>query len=180
MGFFSFLSGDKRTKEQIAEQESYKAELHDYIVKNYGVPKIHGSANYDVYINMGFRKIATCQLEYTFRDYDFNIIRGAYISIDDQIVNQTSNGVGRVIVGGMIAGTIGAVVGYATRSTNQKTLINNARLTILTKDPNMPEINIPLLGKHKKNYSTDADVRKILNDADAFIQIINQIVVGGE
>ena len=178
MGFFSFLSGDKRSKEQIEAQEKYKSELKQYINENYGAPKIHGSANYDVYINMQFRKIATCYVEYTFKDYSFDIIRGAYITIDDEVITKTQSGIGRAIIGGMIAGSMGAAVGYLSRKSEQKTLINNARLTIITSDPNMPEIYIPLLGKAKKNYANDSDVKRILNSAESLIHIIDQISMG--
>lgn len=182
MGFFSSLFGGnkhKPTKEQLEEQARYRVELYEYINKYYGVPRIRTTTNYEVFISMSIRKIATCENNYTFHDYDFDSIVGAYVEVDDEIIMKTSGGIGRAIVGGLIAGSVGAVVGYATTPITEKRLIKFARLTILTNDPQQQIINIPLIGGFQKHYSTDHDVRHALNQAEAFVKIINQIVVGG-
>lgn len=92
--------------------------------------------------------------------------------IECQVIedNETvlSGGVGRAVVGGVIAGGAGAIVGAATRKS--KSVTNNMSLKIITSDINNSLIVIPILEtatkrdseKYKKAWSTAQNAHAII------------------
>lgn len=175
MGFFRKLIGDHRTDEEIAEHNKRKDELKEYIDKNYGPAVISGSADYSIYMSKSLQKIAICKDGYTFRDYDLNMIIGACVSVDDEIVYETSSGIGGAVVGAMLAGSLGAIAGFGIRPVKEKVQIHQIKVVIATNNPDLPEIYVPLLGQGVKYYSNDFTIKLIVHNCETFIQRLNEL-----
>ncbi|MHC1747072.1 MAG: hypothetical protein AB9856_01620 [Cellulosilyticaceae bacterium] len=105
---------------------------------------------------------------------DISTIKDIQIIQDDTVLKR--NTISKAVVGGIVAGGVGAVIG--ANMANQKTVVNTITLQIITNDIQHPIIktdvyekiatgDIPIL-----KYATPA---KILNDLEELIVIIDLI-----
>jgi hypothetical protein len=78
-------------------------------------------------------------------------ITGCELTIDDETNFKTSvaGAAGRAIVGGVLAGGVGAIIGGVTGKKQGSTVVKNMNLIISTSDLNCPYVNISIINDNK-------------------------------
>lgn len=83
-------------------------------------------------------------------DHDMDIVENIIVDsqdiaeikvvVDDRVVESTRPGdaIGRAMIGGLLAGSVGAIVGGTTSARNQHRIARSIRLEIFTKNPDIP------------------------------------------
>jgi hypothetical protein len=73
------------------------------------------------------------------------------LSIDDSVAYQASLGsmAGRAIVGGVLAGGVGAIIGGVTGKKNSKKIANRITLTISFSTPDIPYVSVSFLNNQQ-------------------------------
>ena len=85
----------------------------------------------------------------------------------------TSSGVGRAIVGGIIAGGVGAVVGASTRGSKTREIINKLSLQIILKNSKTPLYTYDILQKPvDKDTFLYKDAREIISRIFAHLSVV--------
>lgn len=105
-----------------------------------------------------------------FRKFDFSELLNCEIIQDNNII--MSGGVGRALVGGFVAGGVGAIVGATTR--DSKNVVFEMKLRITSRDINDPLYVIRLINEQVER---DSDEYKLaINFAESIYATIESII----
>lgn len=158
-GMFGAIIENNQNEKQEAKNESINRETEIYIeenIHNYGKPeKIiiyseNGIHNY-ICIFESCKKILIKNKLYNFSDFiSYNLSANDNIISSYSIKTSTSSALGRGIIGGALAGGVGAIIGASTaeKKVEKNTDVDITYILILTLD-NLSEPNITL--KFPKN-----------------------------
>lgn len=112
------------------------------------------NASEEILVDTSGKQIAVCDyLKTELKILPFSALLSCEILEDNAIIMK--GGVGRAIVGGVIAGSTGAVVGATTR--NSKSVAHSLIIKIITSDINDSLVTIPLITEETKR---DSDMYK--------------------
>lgn len=107
-------------------------------------------------------------------EYDFSQLSSYEYIEDGAVVTKSKGGLGRAIVGGMIAGGVGAIVGASTAKQESKEIINKSHISIRTEPDKKEHIVWIIISKTKKGsilYDTGMmRANNILNELKAIEQ----------
>lgn len=112
------------------------------------------NASEEILVDTSGKQIAICDyLKTELKILPFSALLSCEILEDNAVIMK--GGVGRAIVGGVIAGSTGAVIGATTR--NSKSVAHSLIIKIITSDINDSLVTIPLITEETKR---DSDMYK--------------------
>jgi hypothetical protein len=118
-----------------------------------------------------------------FKTYDFKSIIDVKKIVDDEIISVSSTGstIGRSLVGGALAGGIGAIIGGATSKKMGNKAIKNLELEILLNDIDHPSYRIEFFESRKaKEPIYDETLWKADEEIDEWLSIFKVILYQNE
>lgn len=104
-----------------------------------------------VKIDENNKKIAICNVKPTSKVETIEFAKICECEIIEDSNTILKGGIGRALVGGLIAGSTGAIIGANTR--NSKNVVNDLHIRILTKDINNSFFIIPVIQSETKKDS---------------------------
>lgn len=159
--------------------------LHDGVVK-YNTSKggVRGNDGSDILIYNTDDKIIKFYMNDTSTQYSFSDILQCEIIEDGRttVKKSTSGTIGRALLGGLLAGGVGAIIGGATSSSKVQEKINRISIRIIVNDPNHPSWEIfylnSIFGEQKGSYLYNGamiSARNVHAILSGFIQIGEQM-----
>lgn len=149
------MKKDEQTMDSIrAGSEKIGKKLADASFKNSKSIDLGKNAAEEILVDTSGKQIAICNyLTTELKILPFSVLLSCEILEDNAVIMK--GGVGRAIVGGVIAGDTGAVVGATTRSS--KSVTRSLIIKIITSDINSSLVTIPLI---TQEVNRDSDFYK--------------------
>jgi hypothetical protein len=118
-----------------------------------------------------------------FTTYNFSSIIDVKKIIDDETISTSSSGstIGRALIGGVLAGGVGAVIGGVTGKKNGTQAINSLELEIVINDIEYPSYRIPFFVSPKpKEIKFDETLEKADKEINEWLNIFKVILYQNE
>lgn len=166
------ITENKKNKEENDKlSENHLAMMNQLKKIGFEISKNYGYKHFEALVDVNNKMIAFCDKEKNFlKKYVFSELLGCEIIEDNSTI--ASGGVGRAIVGGLVAGGVGAVVGATTRGT--KNVVFEVKLRITSRDINDPLYVIELINEQ---IERDSDEYKLaMNFAESIRATIESII----
>lgn len=157
----------EQVKQHLEQVNQHKAELIKYIQDNYGAPYVRGKAGFDIYLSDYYQRIAICENNYTFNDYEFSKINSVYLSINGVLLKKSYDS--RDDLHKSIFKTLLFADANAFRH-----VIFNVQLIFYISGYDQ-RLEIPLIGKKETYYATNPEIRELIHQADKFVIAIGDI-----
>lgn len=106
----------------------------------------------------------------------FSSILSSSIKQDGETITQTSNTIGRALIGGVLAGGAGAIVGGMTSKKQNKQLIRKLTLEIVVNDLDNPEYKIDFLNDAKGIDANSDEFKKEKEQVDHWQNLMSVII----
>lgn len=155
------------------QESKHRRERHAEILTNkkYSKSIFHEDIDVALYFDEVMKQLRVENLlgRETQRVIPYSSMLDCEVLVDNATVMK--GGVGRAVVGGVVAGGVGAIIGASTRSSTDKT--NSMKVRIISIDVNDALIEIPIITiATKRDSQTYRDAEKFAQEAFATITSI--------
>ena len=158
-------SNNNARDEEKSEQEGYLQNEGITISNEYRFKNVMNDINIRFVIDGDAKKILVSQTSATFDTIPYSEVIGCAVLIDSQI----TGGIGRAVVGGVVAGDVGALVGAVTA----KPHIMSYKIVIYRNSVSTPVYEIPLI--KSKVSEKDIDYKNAVefaNNVNSIIKVV--------
>jgi len=163
---------DKKKEKQISKAQTLYSEQSDTINSlGFSITSEVECADYELKVDSRNKQIAILSSQYSSpKILKFPEIIGCDVIKDNSTI--ASSGVGRAVVGGLLAGGAGAIVGATTRKS--KNVVSDLRIYIKTTNIDDPLITLKLIQKQIERNSSQ--YKKIIEFAEKFQATMDSIM----